>query len=80
MRAKELVKKDQSYNRGRIMMTVDGLEADVRKVEAELDKEFTNTQCEEEGDNEGEICISYVIDRNEKKDFMFVYNAAKKSK
>lgn len=77
MRATELSKKGSNYKRGLIMMTVDGTEAQVRKVEKELDKHFTNTMCEEEGDNEGEISISYEIDRNEKKEFMSVYNAAK---
>ena len=77
MRAKELKKGDQTYNRGRIMMTVDGLEAEVRSVEAVLNKEFSSTQYEEEGDNEGEISISYMIDRDEKAYFMDVYKKAK---
>lgn len=82
MRATEIKKHAAQFgnnDRGRILMAIDGSEVEVRKVQAALDAEFTNTSCEEEGDNEGEISISYMIDRNEKKDFMFAYTTAKRA-
>ncbi len=75
---KKYAKEFGNHDAGRIMMAIDGQEAEVRKVEAILNQEFSNTTCEEEGDKAGEISISYIIDRNEKKDFMFTYNQAKK--
>lgn len=80
MRCKELVKK-HNERRGIICMTIDGQRVEVDHVEAALNKEFpgTNGGCEEEGDNEGEISICFFIDRNDKKDFMAVYNSAKKT-
>ncbi len=76
MRAFE-VKKDACFQRGRIMMAIDGREDAVRKVEKLLNEDFRNTQCEEEGERDGEISITYVIDRSEKKDFMLAYKIAK---
>lgn len=77
MRAAEVKKHDATFNRGRIIMAIDGQAAEVRKVEQILNRNYENTMCEEEGDNEGEISISYMIDRNDKKEFMDVYTQAK---
>jgi len=80
MRCKELVKHHKD-NRGVIMMTIDGLREEVEQVEKALDAEFpgANTMCEEDGERDGEISISFQIDRNEKAYFMVVYNGAKKA-
>lgn len=79
MRAIEVKKDGADIKRGRILMAIDGPEAEVRKVEKILDLEFTNTRCEEDGDKAGEISISYGIDRAEKVDFMAAYKAAKRA-
>lgn len=69
-------KKNGCFDIGRVWMVVEGKEADVRKVEAILKKDYASDGCEDnEGD--GNISIGFVVDRNEVKDFMFDYKAAK---
>ncbi|MES2048886.1 MAG: hypothetical protein V4447_10825 [Pseudomonadota bacterium] len=77
MKAYELT-KDGCMQRGRIWMIVEGKESAVRKIEKELNIDWTNTQVEEDGDKDGEIAIMYAIDRNEKQEFMDAYKVAKK--
>lgn len=80
MRCKELKKGDPTYDRGVICMTIDGLPDEVHRVEKVLDQEFSNTYYEEEGDKEGEVSISYIIDRNQKLYFLSAYKTAKGAK
>jgi hypothetical protein len=77
MRVIEIKKDGADIKRGMILMAIDGQESEVRKVEQVLDLYFKNTMCEEDGDNDGEISISYYIDRSEKKDFLRTYKESK---
>lgn len=64
---------------GRIMIAVEGKAADVEKVTEKLKENWTFSNCEEEGDKEGDIVHIWCINRSEKKDFMFDYKNAKAS-
>lgn len=72
-------KKDNTGTRGVVQMSIKGAAADVRKVEAILNKDsrFINDLVDDE-DSDGTLEIGYLVDRNHKAEFMAAYKAAKK--
>lgn len=80
MKAQEIVKRDeQGARNSKIMMSVEGTPNQLSSVIATLCQHWDAIDYEEEGENEGEIALFFVIDRSDKKGFMLIYKQAKKN-
>ncbi|HCI6749264.1 TPA: hypothetical protein NPP60_004933 [Klebsiella variicola subsp. variicola] len=78
MKVAEIKKGTAEIKRGLVMMAVEGAEERCEKIVADLnDQGYPDTSCQEEGDNEGDIVIYFVIDRLEVANFRAAFRAAK---
>lgn len=78
MRAFEVAKNGADIQRGRVMMCVEGERESVYKVDEGLAEFYSSCDYEEEAEKDGEISVFFMIDRDEKKDFMSLYKTLKK--
>ena len=78
MKSYEITKGTTDITRGRVMMAIEGEETKVAQiVEAMKNEGYYSTQCADIGDKDGEIIEYFMIDRNDKKDFVQTYKSFK---